>query len=1198
MSRVINERNTLSFLPFEFSGGYYKSITDENNPVGKSETATTYTRFYMNDGIGGQGYVFYKFNTQAIPKDATISSISCTAKIAVSSTTYITARNVQLYHDKQNPKGSSTSWSSTSGESVSLACGTWTGEEVQDCYIRVAGARGNSSTDTSAYITFYGATLTISYTINGTYYMVTSDLDADIVDSISPNGDYEVFKDSTTTNSYVLTIESPTMDGVIVKDNDVDVTSQVVTHTTVTSGTVTAYPESVTVTGGVLYNASPSTLYLNAIGKSAENPDSSTNNVYHPSAQSNNTFIDYYFDFSEIPVDATIDSISVKVAGHYETVSNYTTVAKCTLYSGTSEKGSSASFSSTSSQVLTLTPGTWNRAELAEGFLRFEIGVAGGLVTGVTWTVNWSLQNANASYYTYTINAVTTDHEIEVLDNYSGVKYQINTTVGAYGVTASPLSKKVRSGRDFTLNIYAADTSILTFKDNGTIVNSSITGSDGIYYYILTGVNRSHTITINENPWYEITGESTYENATIQFSSSKVYEGNSATITVNVSNISLIDILDNGTDVTSSFSRVSTGVYTMTLSNVSDDHEFIVLEANKYSLTAISNTNNASIDPNGVSSVSQGESKTYSIYTDLSTESLILKDNDVDVTSNLVSIPASSGTDTVPHTDSKTVHPTGTTGSSNITTNNNYPLSNGYNGTSNTSSYARLQMGASNTSTQCYIYYTFSVTGIPAGATINSVTCTARIYRNSRVTSTIQLYANTTAKGSATTFTNTSASNVEITNTGSWTVNDLSNLRLRISGTRTSTYQTGYIYFYGADVTINYTYDETVEITIPAHLEYTVSNVAEEHTITLYEVFIPEDEDETKTYHSITISSINATTNPNNGTIRVEEGDSQTITITATEAQITLITDNGTDVRNDLVVSGGSLPTYTVTGTVSGASYGFTLNSSTGYYTSTNEGRSNSAAVCRVNFSFPSRTLVTIEYINYSEATYDYGIFGQIDTALATTYTSDSNAYKVLSASSDNSASPQTLTYEIDSGSHYIDIKYRKDQATDSNNDNFQWKISSMQLLESSEYTYTLNNISEDHSLVFIFGEVVYYTTTSSGTGCKLYPTGSFVNLPNETYSLTIVPDKPSYGVEIYDNGRDISRSLTRVENNYVYTIKKVTSNHTITVNCYQTENLYVKVNGVFIPITKAYVKVNGVWVEQDSFQYLFDSSNIYVRGN
>jgi hypothetical protein len=78
---------------------------------------------------------------------------------------------------------------------------------------------------------------------------------------------------------------------------------------------------------------------------------------------------------------------------------------------------------------------------------------------------------------------------------------------------------------------------------------------------------------------------------------------------------------------------------------------------------------------------------------------------------------------------------------------------------------------------------------------------------------------------------------------------------------------------------------------------------------------------------------------------------------------------------------------------------------------------------------------MTISYINYAEATYDYGIFGNIDTALGTTQTVDNNAFYTCSTNNDNSNTVKTLTYNIPAGNHFIDIKYRKDAATDSNND-------------------------------------------------------------------------------------------------------------------------------------------------------------------
>ena len=54
----------------------------------------------------------------------------------------------------------------------------------------------------------------------------------------------------------------------------------------------------------------------------------------------------------------------------------------------------------------------------------------------------------------------------------------------------------------------------------------------------------------------------------------------------------------------------------------------------------------------------------------------------------------------------------------------------------------------------------------------------------------------------------------------------------------------------------------------------------------------------------------------------------------------------------------------------------------------------------------------------------------------------------------------QTITYEVPAGTHFIDVKYGKDDGTNSNNDTLQWKITSVEATGvSGSYTYTLNNI-------------------------------------------------------------------------------------------------------------------------------------------
>lgn len=797
-----------------------------------------------------------------------------------------------------------------------------------------------------------------------------------------------------------------------------------------------------------------------------------------------------------------------------------------------------------------------------------------------------------------------------------------------------------------------------------------------------------------------------------------------------------------------------------------------------------------------------------------------------------------------------TVYPSSVTGQTNVSASTSqYPLSNGYNGTSNTSNYARIQLTASNTTTDCYIYYKFNVDNIPSNATINSVQCQARIYRNNRTsggTSTyVQLYSNNTAKGSVKSGITTSSAIHEISNTGSWTVSELSNARLRINGRRSATNQSSYLYFYGANLVINYTvqgveyeitstlstdavdsieppgltnvssggsyelridasdisnirvvdngvdvtssltehvsqviqgtfsgvpssydsvnsktpgfnsgygsangltdadsttratfssytqansetcvyynfdcssipenaiidsidcefkatissayfatriaqlccgttkkgspttvtnystqntvYKQTmsdcgtwtrselddikiliqairgtstnnfnpsffgatlnisyhIPITNPYYWTYSLTNINDDHTIIIEDAVIEiPDEDPQYEYYPITISSINATTTPGRGTTRVVEGTNETITIYPSDPLVTLITDNGVDVSNQLVAHNAGSPSYTVS-TAQGASYGFVYSSNTGYYTSNNKGVNKSAAVCRVDFDLPVRCLVTISFINYAEATYDFGVFGNIDTTLSNSYyaagsggaTITDSSYKLAcNTSTYNSSSVKTITYEIEEGQHFIYIKYSKDDGTSSNNDTLQWKIDSIQELESNNiyYTYTLSNIQSAHSLIFIFGDVTYYFVNSSGTNARLYPDGSFVELPGDSYRLTIVPDDYSYGISITDNNSDVTSSLETIEQeitkdgetytviNYIYNISNVQAAHNIIVVCTPQSGSYVKMNNEWVYITKCYLKVNNVWTEVSDINEIITSGNIYING-
>lgn len=446
------------------------------------------------------------------------------------------------------------------------------------------------------------------------------------------------------------------------------------------------------------------------------------------------------------------------------------------------------------------------------------------------------------------------------------------------------------------------------------------------------------------------------------------------------------------------------------------------------------------------------------------------------------------------------------------------------------------------------------------------------------------MYAGSTQKGSMQEFTSTSDT-VLTFDDATWTVSELANAKLRFT-----------IGYYGGQVS-GATF--TVAYEIPGgdsvYYEYTLTNILADHVIAIVDAgpYIPPEEDENYTYWPITISSINAVTSPREGTTRVQEGTSTTITITPSDPQLTLALDNGVDITAQL--QGGPVAsTYTVND-VSGASYGFELNSN-GYYESTNQGQSSSVSVARVNLNLGARSIVTFTYINYAEATYDFGIFGKVDTSLGTsTSTSSSDVQLECSTSALNSASPQTLSYEIDAGEHYIDVKYYKDQYTDNNNDSLQFKVSIEAIGASGDYTYELNNIQAKHSLIFIFGDVDYYFLNSVGDGNeRLYPDGQTVALAGQSYSLVIVPNNTTSPVTLTDNGTDVTSSLEYESAttdkgtvvNYTYKLTNIQAAHTLVVTCGGSIiSLYVKASGSWgsvQTVSKIYLKSNGRWNEID----------------
>ena len=148
--------------PINYS--YGKSISPLSNAVGHSSSDPAQSIWLLNQCMYAESYVFYLFDLSTIPENAVIDSVSCTAYGSISATRSVASGQAQMYCGTSIAKGTYTSMNGSSG-SLTLACGTWTREELNDCRIRLYAKRGYKSPTATINQVFGGATLTVEYTI-------------------------------------------------------------------------------------------------------------------------------------------------------------------------------------------------------------------------------------------------------------------------------------------------------------------------------------------------------------------------------------------------------------------------------------------------------------------------------------------------------------------------------------------------------------------------------------------------------------------------------------------------------------------------------------------------------------------------------------------------------------------------------------------------------------------------------------------------------------------------------------------------------------------------------------------------------------------------------------------------------------------------------------------------------------------------
>lgn len=198
-----------------------------------------------------------------------------------------------------------------------------------------------------------GATVYLTYEVSGVYYTYSTTISGDMTIAVTignvttyiVNASSDVSRVTVTPTtqtqaeggSATVRFDTNTLNNIIVKDNNVDVTSQLVSHTdSGDSATKTYIPSSFDSS-----NSSYNSVYSTNVPENGLTAHTSTTRccVYANTANGSESYLYYNFDCSDIPSNAIITSVSCQVGASCYSSGSYFSTHTLQLCSGTTEKG-------------------------------------------------------------------------------------------------------------------------------------------------------------------------------------------------------------------------------------------------------------------------------------------------------------------------------------------------------------------------------------------------------------------------------------------------------------------------------------------------------------------------------------------------------------------------------------------------------------------------------------------------------------------------------------------------------------------------------------------------------------------------------------------------------------------------------------------------------------------------------------------
>lgn len=221
---VVSDNISANPSGYDAAHSVYQSV-NASYPIANgyaNSASTTYAQINIKTGSQAESFFYYTFaGLDAIPADARIVSVACAAKAYISTTSsgYIATRQMQMAAGT-TVKGSAVTITNTATV-YNLTTGDWTRAELLTAAVRLYAKRGTSSTSTTRYWRFYGATLTVTYEYNEVYYTITAS-------SVAPDASVApATQDIRSGQSGVVTITAESLTNLDLFDNGVEMSNSI-----------------------------------------------------------------------------------------------------------------------------------------------------------------------------------------------------------------------------------------------------------------------------------------------------------------------------------------------------------------------------------------------------------------------------------------------------------------------------------------------------------------------------------------------------------------------------------------------------------------------------------------------------------------------------------------------------------------------------------------------------------------------------------------------------------------------------------------------------------------------------------------------------------------------------------------------------------------------------------------------------------